>query len=106
MSWKRPLGCGRTRIGCTTPLATMDAASSASSASSTCDRVWNGLRSISSIGISRGLPLSGSLASERQGCGRLNAGQQRIQPLPRARRLVSGAAMLISIPLYWPDLNA
>ena len=29
MSWKRPLASGRTRTGCTTPLAVIDAASSA-----------------------------------------------------------------------------
>ena len=44
MSWKRPLASGRTRTGCTTPLAVMEAASSANCSSLTLERVWKGLR--------------------------------------------------------------
>ena len=58
MSWNRPLASGRTSTGCTTPLAAMEAASSASCSSLTWERVWKGLRSIWSRGISRGLPPS------------------------------------------------
>jgi hypothetical protein len=39
-------GQRRTRMGCTTPLATMEAASSANCSSFTWERVWKGLRSI------------------------------------------------------------
>ena len=52
-------GQGRTSTGCTTPLAVMEAASSASCSSLTCERVWKGLRSIWSRGISRGLAALG-----------------------------------------------
>jgi hypothetical protein len=67
--WKRLSASGRTSTGCTTPLAAIEAESSLSPLSSTVARVWKGLRSIWSTGISLGLPSSGTGAAEVAGQG-------------------------------------
>ena len=79
-------------MGWTTPVAAMDWASSASLASSKVVRVWKGLRSMRSTGISSGAPAERSSAACRAiGAGSgLRAGSRDSRPRPRARRLGSG----------------
>src|SRR5271168_4741548 len=87
-------------MGCTTPVATIDWASSASLASSNWVRVWKGLRSMQSNGISRGLPV-GSAAGADGGVGAGRCGRRDSRPLPRARRLGSAVAVGIVCGFLW-----
>ena len=99
ISWKRPLASGRTSTGWTTPFEVMEAASSANCSSFNCERVWKGLRSICSRGISSGLPPSFSMAVGAEAAG--TRGNRESSPLPRARRLGSIAAMVMVLnPLF------
>src|SRR5579862_1365194 len=73
----------------------MEAASSASCSSFICDRVWKGLGSIRSRGISRGFPPSASAGEGTGAAGTCALGRSESSPFPNARRFVSVAMLVI-----------
>ena len=102
----RPLGRGRTRIGCSTPRSRIELVSSSMSSSRNTERGWEALGSIRSMGTSRmgdrartGAPASTASAAAASAAFSSSASPNRAdRPRPRPLRF----SAMFRLPACWP----